>query len=87
MMMPFPPPSDEPMASVITTFGKWSKNWSFSDGENTAAVDEIDSIDDRSRPLLGSSSSASTSGRAMASPVIIIELAFSSSTSRHTSWA
>ena len=57
-----------------------------SDGENTAAVDDSDSSDDRSRVLLGSSSSASISGRAMASPVIISELAFSASTSRHTSW-
>ena len=85
-MMPLAPPSDEPMASVSTTLGKRSRNWSLSDGENTAAVDDSDSSDDRSRPLLGSSSRASTSGRAMASPVIISELAFSSSTSRHTSW-
>ena len=83
--MPLAPPSDEPTASVMTRFGKRSRNWSLSDGEKMAAVDDSDRSDDRSRPALGSSSSASTSGRAMASPVIISELAFSASTSRHTS--
>ena len=83
--IPLAPPSDEPMASVITTSGKRSRNWSLSEGEKMAAVEDSDRIDDRSRLRLGSSSRASTSGRAMASPVIMIELAFSASTRRHTS--
>jgi hypothetical protein len=70
----------------MTMLGKRSRNWSLSDGEKMAAVDDSDRREERSRLRLGSSSSASTSGRAMASPVIITELAFSASTRRHTSW-
>ena len=84
--MPLAPPSDEPTASVITRLGKRSRNWSFTDGENTAAVDDSEMIDDRSRFLLGSSSRASINGRPMASPVIMIAFTLSSSTRRHTWW-
>jgi hypothetical protein len=37
--MPLLPPSDEPTASIIIRLGKRSKNWSFTDGENVAALD------------------------------------------------
>ena len=84
--MPLAPPSDDPMASVITSLGKRSRNWSFTDGENTAAVDDSEMIDDRSRFLLGSSSRASINGRPMASPVIMIAFTFSSSTRCQTWW-
>src|SRR5262245_383441 len=84
--MPLAPPSDEPTASVITRLGNRSRYWSFTDGENTAAVDDSEMIDDRSRLLLGSSSRASINGRPMASPVIMIAFTFSSSISSHTRW-
>jgi hypothetical protein len=37
--MPLFPPSDEPTASIIMRFGNRTKNWSFTDGENVAALD------------------------------------------------
>ena len=42
------PLSDAPIASVRTRFGKRAKNWSFTDGEKTAALLVRTSRDDRS---------------------------------------
>ena len=83
---PVPPPSDDPMASVTTRLGKVSRYWSFSAEENSAAVEdrannEVMSYDG---PLVRYSS---ISGRAMASPVIMIRLIFSSAMVRQASAA
>ncbi len=68
--MPFIPLSDEPMASTMMMLGSRSSICSFTVGEKIAALDESTNSDDRSQ-LSGRSWSTSTSGRAMASPVII----------------
>ena len=83
-VMPLLPPSDEPTASVMRMLGRWSKKSSFTGALNSAAEDTTAKSDDRSWLVPGSSSD-STSGLPMASPVIITEFTFSSSTSRHTS--
>ncbi len=81
--MPLLPPSDDPMASVMTRLGKCSKNWSLTEGEKRAAVEVTPKSDDRSYEPVPSSS-ASIRGRPMASPVIMTMLTRSCSTSRHT---
>jgi len=45
---PLLPDSDDPMASVMIRFGNLSKNASFTEGENSAAVDVMPINDDRS---------------------------------------
>ncbi len=47
-VMPLLPPSDDPMASVITRLGRCSKNWSLTGAENSAADDTTANSDDRS---------------------------------------
>ena len=47
-VMPFVPLSEAPIASVRTRFGKRAKNWSFTDGEKTAALLVRTSRDERS---------------------------------------
>ena len=84
IVRPFPPPSDEPMLSVMTRFGRWRKKSSFTEGEKTAAVLITATSEERSY-LPGDSSRASVSGRPMASPVMNRLWIFSASTRRHTS--
>ena len=83
-VMPLLPPSEDPMASVITRLGRRSKNWSLTGAEKSAADDTTASSDERSCSV-PSSSRDSISGLPMASPVIITEFTFSSPTRRHTS--
>jgi len=80
---PFEPLSDAPIASVRITLGSRSRKRSLTVGENTAAVLEIDTSDERSWSA-PASSRASTRGRPIASPVIMIPLIRSSPTSCHT---
>jgi hypothetical protein len=80
---PLAPPSDEPTASDTAMFGNRSKNWSFTDGENTAAVLPTAKSEDTSYSS-PRSCIVSTSGRPIASPVIMIMLTPSSPTSCHT---
>ena len=47
-VIPLLPDSDEPMASVMTRLGKWRKNSSLTDGENSAAVDVKPMSEERS---------------------------------------
>ena len=74
--IPLLPDSEEPMASVMTRFGKWRKNSSLTDGEKSAAG--RGDADQRRQVVgsRGSSSSASMSGLPMASPVIMTMLTF-----------
>ena len=81
---PLPPLSDAPTPSTISRFGKCAKKSSFTAGENTAAVLVIEE-QRREIALLRRAASASTSGRPMASPVIISACTRSASTRRHTS--
>ena len=85
-VIPLFPPSEDPMASVITRLGRWTKNWSLTGAENSAADDTTAS--ERREVVVGApgSSSDSISGLPMASPVIITEFTCSSPTSRQTSW-
>ena len=83
--MPFMPVSVEPIASVITRFGpSSSRSCSFTVCEKIAAVLPNDSSDEMSTsPFMRSSASAS--GRAIASPVTLMTLTRSRSMVRHTS--
>ena len=77
--MPLAPLSLLPIASVIIKFGKLSRNSSLHVCENKTALDDTANNDDTSGASLAATISfhASSSGRAIASPVIIIKLAFS----------
>ena len=46
--MPLNPLSDDPTASLMNRFGRSSKNWSLTTGENTAAVELMATSDDMS---------------------------------------
>ena len=59
-------------------------NASFTAGEKSAAVLDSENHADRSRSSRPGSSSASSSGRAIASPVIMMLFTFSSAIARHT---
>ena len=72
------------MASVTTRFGNRSMNASFTAGEKSAAVLDSENHAERSRSSSPGSSSASSSGRAIASPVIMMLFTFSSAIARHT---
>ncbi len=87
--MPVKPLSVAPVESVSTRFGKRSRNRSFTVGEKTAALELRLMKLERSisSPEDSSSSSASISGRAMASPTMSTELTPLRATTRHTSWA
>lgn len=84
---PLAPDSDAPTASETMT-PRRSMNASFRVGEKSAALDATANSEDRSydpsAPSARGSSTASISGRAMASPVIMMTLTFSSSTAFHT---
>ncbi len=67
--MPLNPPSDDPTASLMIRFGRSWKSCALTTGENTAAVDAIATSDDVS---YAPSVTASISGRAIASPVILM---------------
>jgi hypothetical protein len=69
--MPFIPLSDEPMASTMMMSGSSSSIWSLTDGLKTTALEDTTNSEDRSQRS-GFSARVSTSGRAMASPVITI---------------
>ena len=84
-VIPLFPLSEEPMASVMRRWGSRAKNRSFTGDENSAADDTTATSDERSWCAPGSSSD-STSGLPMASPVIMTELTRSSPTSRQTWW-
>ena len=85
--MPFMPDSVEPIASVITRWsGSSSVSCSFTVWEKIAAVLENENSDEMSTsPFIFSSASAS--GRAIASPVTPIMLTRCFSTRRHVSSA
>ncbi len=87
--IPLPPPSDDPIASVMTKFGKLSRNSSLDACEKSTALDETAKSDDTSGAVLFSFMvlNSSSKGRAMASPVIMRRFTFSFSTVRHTSSA
>ncbi len=72
------------MASVTMRFGNRSMNCSLTEGENSAAVLDSETHVERSRAGLPGSSSASSSGRAIASPVIMIACTPSSEISSNT---
>ncbi len=48
IVMPLLPLSDDPTASVIRMFGRWTKNSSLTGAENRAADDTTAISDDRS---------------------------------------
>ena len=73
------------MASVMTMLGRWAKKSSFTGALKSAADDTTANSEVSSWSKPGSSSD-STRGLPMASPVIITELTSSSSTRRQTSW-
>ena len=79
IVMPLAPLSLLPIASVIIKLGKFSRNSSLHVCENKTALDDTANNDDTSGASLAATISfhASSSGRAIASPVIIIKLAFS----------
>ena len=86
MSSPLAPDSDAPMASVRRTPGSRSRNCSLTEGEKMAAELLMASSDETSYDAPGAVR-ASTSGRAMASPVIDITFTCSRSTRRHASAA
>jgi len=64
--MPLNPVFEEPTESVMTTFGRASRYWSFTAGENSAALLEMATTEEASQsPRVNSS----ISGRAIASPI------------------
>ncbi len=87
--MPVKPLSVAPIESVRTRFGNRSRKRSFTVGEKTAALELRLRRLDRSisSPAASISSSASISGRPIASPTISTELTPLRDTTRHTSWA
>jgi hypothetical protein len=85
--MPLAPVSEEPMASTIIRFGNSSRKRSLSTGEKTTAVEASTNSELRSSASgPPRSSRASSSGRAMASPVIETLLIASRSMVRQASW-
>ena len=87
--MPVNPLSVAPVESVSTRLGNRSRNRSFTVGEKTAALElRLMKLErSSSSPEASSSSSASMSGRPMASPTMSTELTPLRATTRHTSKA
>ena len=88
-LVPPKPVSEDPMESVMIRSGSSSRNFSLMLVENSAAVLASKNRDDRSYSLPFSwwASSASSSGRAIASPVKNSRFTLCSAMVRHTSSA
>ena len=80
---PWKPVSEEPKLSRIVTLGRRALMRSFTEGDVIAPAVEITNRDERSQPS-PFSSRASAMGRAMASPTMATEFAFSAATASHT---